>query len=404
MDEVKREAILVNKIAEVGADSRVLRFIGSTESPDRSQDVIEVGGWDVNNYIKNPVFLWAHQYDRPPVGKARSVTIDKRTKSLVFDIYFPTIDELSSDKANPSDHALFVDTVYNMYKNGLLNATSVGFAGRKYAQRDDQEGPYRGLKFTEQELLELSAVPVPANPEALVVARSIKCFDPKGIAMVEDALTKAAIPFKHYDLADESAEWNGPKAIAESDVADLKIMSAWYDAENADVKNSYKLPHHMGKDDGYKTVWRGVASAMGALMGGRGGVDIPDADRKAVYSHLSRHYAEFDKTPPEYKEIDMDEVRMKALESENAELKAALIEMKAGARHSKATIEALKECGDHMKAALGIVDKMTSDGVEDTENDSSDGVEKPAHDDKNGKAITLDTPVDELNIEDITLG
>jgi hypothetical protein len=40
---------------------------------------------------------------------------------------------------------------------------------------------------------------------------------------------------------------------------------------------------------------------MVALLGGRGGVDIPDDDRRGVYNHLSRHYGEFDKDPPEFK-------------------------------------------------------------------------------------------------------
>jgi hypothetical protein len=76
-------------------------------------------------------------------------------------------------------------------------------------------------------------------------------------------------------------------------------MSTWFDSENPDVKSSYKLPHH--RAEGHNTVWRGVAAAMVALLGGRGGVDIPDDDRRGVYNHLSRHYGEFDKDPPEFK-------------------------------------------------------------------------------------------------------
>jgi hypothetical protein len=43
---------------------------------------------------------------------------------------------------------------------------------------------------------------------------------------------------------------------------------------------------------------------MAALLGGRGGVDMPESDRKSVYNHLSRHYAQFDREPPDYKELD----------------------------------------------------------------------------------------------------
>jgi len=39
---------------------------------------------------------------------------------------------------------------------------------------------------------------------------------------------------------------------------------------------------------------------MGALMGARGGVDIPDGDRRGVYSHLAKHYRDdFDEEPPD---------------------------------------------------------------------------------------------------------
>lgn len=79
---------------------------------------------------------------------------------------------------------------------------------------------------------------------------------------------------------------------------------AWYDGsadENdpPEQKNAYKLPHHELVDGDLEVVWSGVNSAMNALLGGRGGVDLPDDDRRAVYDHLARHYAEFDEEPPE---------------------------------------------------------------------------------------------------------
>jgi len=79
-------------------------------------------------------------------------------------------------------------------------------------------------------------------------------------------------------------------------------MCTWYDKENPDIKSSYKLPHHTAK--GHKTVWRGVAAAMAALLGARGGVNIPASDRKGVYNHLAKHYKEFDKEVPKFKELD----------------------------------------------------------------------------------------------------
>lgn len=142
------------EIKQIGqAEERILRFIGSTEAEDRDGDIISSSGWELENYKKNPVFLWAHDYSLPPIGKAIDVRV--RDKQLIFDIQFP----------EEGVHTL-ADTVYKLYKGSFLNATSVGFRGKK------GEPSANGFKYTQQELLELSAVPVPSNPTALQQAKS----------------------------------------------------------------------------------------------------------------------------------------------------------------------------------------------------------------------------------------
>jgi len=89
----------------------------------------------------------------------------------------------------------------------------------------------------------------------------------------------------------------------------LMKICAWYDSENPEVKQAYKLPHH--KADGLKCNWKGTAAAMAALLGARGGVNIPDGDKSGVHSHLSRHYKQFDKEPPELREYN--ELELKGL-------------------------------------------------------------------------------------------
>jgi len=48
---------------------------------------------------------------------------------------------------------------------------------------------------------------------------------------------------------------------------------------------------------------------MAALLGARGGVNIPDADRKGVYNHLAKHYKQFDKEVPEFREYTETELK-----------------------------------------------------------------------------------------------
>jgi hypothetical protein len=85
---------------------------------------------------------------------------------------------------------------------------------------------------------------------------------------------------------------------------------AWYNSDDPESFGSYKLPHHDIIDGRLCVVWRGVATAMAALMGARGGVDIPPADRRSVYTHLARHYDQFEKEPPAFETVAETYARM----------------------------------------------------------------------------------------------
>ncbi|MFA5111013.1 MAG: hypothetical protein WC443_06390 [Desulfobaccales bacterium] len=175
------------QVRQVGnPDDRILEFIGSTADVDRYGDIIEVGGWDLKHYLKNPQFLWAHNYSVPPVGTTRKVT--KADGALAFQVYFPKDDEINV--AGWPSHVPTPETVYRLYLGGFLRATSVGFQGLEWepilGDADDQGfRPRTGTKYTKQDLYELSAVPVPANPYALMNAvqkgiiseEQVKAFD-----------------------------------------------------------------------------------------------------------------------------------------------------------------------------------------------------------------------------------
>jgi HK97 family phage prohead protease len=146
------------EVKQVGdPKDRTLEFVGSTADVDRYGDVIEMEGWDLRNYKKNPVFLWTHDYKQPPVGKA--VKVGKTEKGLLFQVKFPTAEEYD-----------FADTIYKLYLGGYLRATSVGFRDLEREPITDKEGRQTGFRYKKQELYELSAVPVPANPNALIMA------------------------------------------------------------------------------------------------------------------------------------------------------------------------------------------------------------------------------------------
>lgn len=282
-------------------DGVVEAVVASTAVLDRQGDVIEQDGWELKNFKKNPVILWGHNVreERPPIGKAEKVWIDGAGKSakLMFKAKFDMADAFAAD-------------IYRKVKEGFLSMVSVGFLPMDWEQLKSDE-LMGGNRFTKQELLEISFVPVPANPQAAVQIRSMgmepieedKLFEQKELPKEEEETKdmKGVIPFKATETLPDSADWDGPGEVSKAEVDDLKIICAWFDADNPDLKSSYKLPHH--KAEGHQVVWRGVAAAMAALLGAQGGVKIPDEDRQGVYDHLAKHYKQFDKEIPDFRYV-----------------------------------------------------------------------------------------------------
>lgn len=99
------------------------------------------------------------------------------------------------------------------------------------------------------------------------------------------------------DKLDEIRDHGGWEAVARA--------HAWHDPKAGEndppqEKGAYKLPHHELVGGELRVVWRGVVAAMTVVNGARGGVDIPDSDRRKVYDHLAAHYGEFDEQPPDF--------------------------------------------------------------------------------------------------------
>lgn len=120
---------------------------------DRERDTLAVAGWKLDNFRKNPVVLFAHRSDQPPVGKVVSV--------------LASAGQLRARVKFASDLYEFAGVVERLVSGGYLTATSVGFQPTKWLYNEERGG----FDFAEQELLELSIVPVPCNPDALLQAK-----------------------------------------------------------------------------------------------------------------------------------------------------------------------------------------------------------------------------------------
>jgi len=126
-------------------------IVMSTSAEDRHGDIVEQD-WDLKNFKKNPVFLDSHNYNSIEhiIGKINKIKIkDGQLQGEV---------EFALD--NPKGML-----AYNLASKGFLNATSVGFIPLEFSQ----EG-----KILKSELLEDSAVSIPANQEALFEKKSVE--------------------------------------------------------------------------------------------------------------------------------------------------------------------------------------------------------------------------------------
>ena len=146
--------------------SSILDFVASTATLDRYQEVIEPAGWRLDSYRRNPVFQNAHNYGDIlfTLGKALCTEIRNvgAGQALCQRIEFAT-------EVNP-----VARIAYGLYKGGFLNAVSVGFIPLRWEDGQGERGAEkRGAsprrRYLEQELLEVSAVAIPANPDALAL-------------------------------------------------------------------------------------------------------------------------------------------------------------------------------------------------------------------------------------------
>ena len=135
---------------KAATDSGTFRVIISTAAPDRQGDSVDQNLWDLNNYLNNPVVLWAHDYYSLPIGVATKIEKQNVAGADVL---------VAEGKFAPADANPFAQQVRALYDAGIVRATSVGFIPNS-ARMD-------GKSDQGHELLEFSFVPVFGIPRPL---------------------------------------------------------------------------------------------------------------------------------------------------------------------------------------------------------------------------------------------
>ncbi|MEG0230612.1 MAG: phage major capsid protein [Hafnia sp.] len=145
-------------VKSVNEDERVITGIASTPSPDRDGDILEPGG---AAFRSDTPFLWQHDRSQP-IGICTPKMV-KEGLQITAKLVKPTPDM-------PSQLAARLDEAWASIKAGLVRGLSIGFRPIEYSFLD--EG---GIRFLSWDLLEVSAVTIPANAECSI--QTVKSFD-----------------------------------------------------------------------------------------------------------------------------------------------------------------------------------------------------------------------------------
>jgi HK97 family phage prohead protease len=170
-------------------------FRASTNDLDRHGTIVEPRGIDTENFEQNPVFMWGHDaygdVAPPDLENVLGRVVDFRTTNDAFDI---GVEWAQHDRAIMAR---------DLVRAGFLSAVSVGFIP------DPEEMTTRSVDgadipvYQRTELVEVSLVPVPSNPNAVALMRSLrlpvcsqpspsdKDADPEGVRKALRAMLQA---------------------------------------------------------------------------------------------------------------------------------------------------------------------------------------------------------------------
>lgn len=152
-------------LRKISVEDRTVEFIASDNSVDSYNTVIPVDKWDLRRYAKNGAVGYMHDvygdsYAKAAdpddiIGKGEAFVEDGK---LIVRITF-----------EPDDLNAKADKIFRKIQFGSLNAVSVGFtptAKGHWGDKRDNENP-EVYYYDGQELLEVSVVNIPSNPNAV---------------------------------------------------------------------------------------------------------------------------------------------------------------------------------------------------------------------------------------------
>ena len=132
-------------------------FVVSTGRTDGNGNRADVDGWDLSRYLANPVIFFNHQRALPPIG--RSLNVSTEADQVLAQI------ELANTALGQE--------IASLIATGYIRGASAAWLPIEWEWLRDRHGYPTGIHSHLQELLEISIVGLPANPDALLQAAAL---------------------------------------------------------------------------------------------------------------------------------------------------------------------------------------------------------------------------------------
>lgn len=155
------------RAVEAEGEDGVSWFRASTADLDRHGTIVDPSGIETENFSANPVFMWGHDAygssgGPPDLGNVLGRVVDFRQTKDTFDVGVEWAEHERAVMAR------------DLVRAGFLSAVSVGFIP------DPDQITTRAVNgsdvpvYERTELVEVSLVPVPSNPNAVALMRAIQ--------------------------------------------------------------------------------------------------------------------------------------------------------------------------------------------------------------------------------------
>jgi len=206
------------KASSIDEEKRSVTFVISTNQEDRYGEIVDQKSWDFKSYKQNPLVLWGHDPDQPEnvLGTGGNLKVaqdgSQTTAELTFD----------SD-INPK-----AGLVFEQIKRGTLRTVSVGFMNHSFEVENDIP------VLKDNELLEISVVPIPANPGAIALGLKSGEVTRKDAKWLMDSMRKEADLMEEQYKSSEPEEKSMTPEQATAVVEGMSKLTEKVDALTAD--------------------------------------------------------------------------------------------------------------------------------------------------------------------------